>query len=44
MRIEHTLLQEMEESKNWFNIEKDGSTNKQDLAKRSELINSVLEI
>jgi hypothetical protein len=43
MRIEQTLLQEIEESKNWFNVEKDGSTNKQELAKRSELINSVLE-
>jgi hypothetical protein len=43
MRIEQTLLQEIEESKNWFNIEKDDSTYKRDLAKRIELINSVLE-
>jgi hypothetical protein len=43
MRIEQTLLQEIEESKNWFNIEKDNSTYKRDLAKRIELINSVLE-
>jgi hypothetical protein len=26
MRIEQTLLQEIEESKKWFNIEKDDST------------------
>jgi hypothetical protein len=43
MRIEQTLLQEIEESKNWFNIEKDNSTYKRDLVKRIELINSVLE-
>ena len=43
MRIEQTLLQEIEESKKWFNIEKDDSTYKRDLAKRIELINSVLE-
>jgi hypothetical protein len=43
MRIEQTLLQEFEESKNWFNIEKDDSTYKKDLAKRIELMNSVLE-
>ena len=42
MRIEQTLLQEIEESKNWFNIEKDNRTYKRDLAKRIELINSVL--
>jgi hypothetical protein len=43
MRIEQTLLQGIEESKNWFNIEKDDSTYKRDLAKRIELMNSVLE-
>jgi hypothetical protein len=43
MRIEQTLLQEFEESKNWLNIEKDDSTYKKDLAKRIELMNSVLE-
>ena len=43
MRIEQTLLQEIEESRNWLNIEKDNSTYKRDLAKRIELINSVLE-
>ena len=43
MRIEQTLLQEIEESKKLVQYRKDGSTNKQDLAKRSELINSVLE-
>jgi hypothetical protein len=39
MRIEQTLLQEIEESKKWFNIEKDDSTYKRDLGKRIELIN-----
>ena len=43
MRIEQTLLQEIEESRNWLNMEKDNSTYKRDLAKRIELINSVLE-
>ena len=43
MRIEQTLLQEIKDSKKWFNIEKDDSTYKRDLAKRIELINSVLE-
>jgi hypothetical protein len=43
MRIEQTLLQEIEESKKWFNIEKDDSNYKRDLTKRIELINSVLE-
>jgi hypothetical protein len=41
--IEQTLLQEIEESKRWLNIEKDESTYKRDLAKRIELINWVLE-
>jgi hypothetical protein len=43
MTIEQTLLQEIEESKRWFNLEKDESTYKRDLAKRIELINWVLE-
>jgi hypothetical protein len=42
MRIQQTLLQKIEESKKWFNTEKDDSTYKRDLAKRIELINSVL--
>ena len=42
MSIEQTLLQEIEESKRWLNIEKDNSTYKRDLA-RIELINWVLE-
>ena len=42
MRIEQTLLQEIKDSKKWFNIEKDDSTYKRDLAKRIELINLVL--
>jgi hypothetical protein len=43
MSIEQTLLQEIEESKKWLQIEKDDSTYKRDLAKRIELINWVLE-
>jgi hypothetical protein len=43
MNIEQTLLQEIEESRKWLNIEKDDSTYKRDLAKRIELINWVLE-
>ena len=43
MTIEQTLLQEIEESKRWFNLEKDESTYKRELAKRIELINWVLE-
>jgi hypothetical protein len=43
MTIEQTLLQEIEDSKRWFNLEKYGSTYKRDLAKRIELINWVLE-
>ena len=43
MTIEQTLLQEMEDSKRWFNLEKDESTYKRDLAKRIELINWDLE-
>jgi hypothetical protein len=41
--IEQTLLQEIKESKRWFNLEKDESTYKRDLAKRIELTNWVLE-
>jgi hypothetical protein len=43
MTIEQKLLQEMEDSKRWFGLEKDESTYKRDLAKRIELINWVLE-
>jgi hypothetical protein len=43
MTIERTLLQEIEESKRWFNLEKDESTYKRDLAKRIELINWALD-
>jgi hypothetical protein len=43
MSIQQRLLQEIEESKRWLNIEKDESTYKRDLAKRIELINWVLE-
>jgi hypothetical protein len=43
MGIEQTLLQKIEESKTWLNLEKDESTHKRDLIKRIELINWVLE-
>jgi hypothetical protein len=43
MSIQQTLQKEIEESKRWFEIEKDDSTYKRDLAKRIELINWVLE-
>jgi hypothetical protein len=43
MTIKQTLIQEIEESKTSLNFEKDESTYKQDLAKRIELINWVLE-
>jgi hypothetical protein len=43
MGIEQTLLQEIEESKRWLNLEKDESIDKRDLIKRIELINWVLE-
>jgi hypothetical protein len=43
MSIEQTLIQEIEESQRWLNIEKDDSTYKRDLAKRIELISWVLE-
>jgi hypothetical protein len=43
MSIEQTLLQDIEESRRWLNLEKDESTYKRDLAKRIELLNWVLE-
>jgi hypothetical protein len=43
MRIEQTLLQEIEESKKWFNMEKDDSTYKREVARRIELINWFLQ-
>jgi hypothetical protein len=43
MTIEQTLLQDIEESQIWFNLEKDESTYKREFAKRIELINWVLE-
>ena len=43
MSTEQILLKEIEESKRWFEIEKDESTYKRDLTKRVELINWVLE-
>jgi len=41
--IEQILLQEIEESKRWLNLQKDESTSKRDLVKRIELINWVLK-
>jgi hypothetical protein len=41
--IEQILLQEIEESKRWLNLQKDESTYKRDLVKRIELINWVLK-
>jgi hypothetical protein len=35
MTIEQTLLQEIEESQRWLNLEKDESTYKRDLAKKN---------
>jgi hypothetical protein len=43
MSIEQTLLQEIEESKRWLNIENEDTTYKRDLQKRIELINCFLE-
>jgi hypothetical protein len=43
MSLAQTLLKEVEDSKMWFDREKDDSTYKRDLAKRIELINWVLE-
>jgi hypothetical protein len=43
MNVERTLQKEIKDSKRWFDIEKDESTYKRDLAKRIELINWVLE-
>ena len=43
MGIIQTLLQEIEGSKRWIEVEKDDSTYKRDLMKRTELINLVLE-
>ena len=40
--IEQTLLQDIEESKRWLNLEKDESTYKRELRKRIELISWVL--
>jgi hypothetical protein len=43
MNLQKTLLQEIEESKRWFDTQKDESTYKRDLAKRIDLLNWVLE-
>ena len=41
MRIEQTLLKEIEESRKWLDWETEDSTYKRDLQKRIELINWV---
>jgi hypothetical protein len=43
MSMQQTLQKEIEESKRWFNLEKNDSTYKRDLRKRIELINWFLE-
>lgn len=43
MNAQQTLQTEIEESKTWLSWEKEESTYKQDLKKRIELINWVLE-
>ena len=43
MNAQQTLQKEIEESKTWLSREKEESTYKQDLKKRIELINWVLE-
>jgi hypothetical protein len=43
MNVQQTLVEEIEESKRWLNLEKDESTYKRDLGKRIELIDWVLE-
>ena len=43
MRVEQTLLKEIEDSKMWYDRVKDDNTYKRDLAKRIELINWTLE-
>jgi hypothetical protein len=41
--IQQRLQKEIEESRRWFELEKDESTYKRDLYKRIELINWALE-
>jgi hypothetical protein len=43
MDAQQTLLKEIEDSKMWYDREKDDNTYKRDLAKRVEIINWVLE-
>lgn len=43
MIIEQILEKEIEESKKWADLEKENSTYKRDLIKRTELIHWVLE-
>jgi hypothetical protein len=44
MTIEQILQREIEESKRWFELEKDNSTYKRDLQKRIESISYMLYI
>jgi len=43
MRVEETLLKEIEDSQKWLRVQKEESTYRRDLRKRIELINWVLE-
>ncbi|MGH9973104.1 MAG: hypothetical protein ACRD93_04320 [Nitrososphaeraceae archaeon] len=43
MNVEQRLIKEIEDSKMWYDREKDDSTYKRDLKKRIELLNWVLE-
>ena len=41
--VQRTLLNEIEESQRWLDVQKEENTYRRDLAKRMELINWVLE-
>jgi hypothetical protein len=43
MRVEQTLLKEIEDSQKWLDVQKEENTYRRDLRKRIELINWVLE-
>jgi len=43
MRVQQTLLKEIEDSQRWLDVQKEENTYRRDLRKRIELINWVLE-
>ena len=43
IKVQRTLLNEIEESQRWLDVQKGENTYRRDLAKRIELINWVLE-